>query len=244
MPDPTQPVSSIEPARRVVGTGPDTDGDGLSDDFERNVFRSDPDEDDGDGDGLNDWAEYWLDTKPRDRDTDGDGYEDGEDLAFGDPLRQDAGGAERAAFVKRAREQFEQEGSDRDHDLARDHIEAQRGTKADDADSDDDGLSDMVEMQLKTDPLSPAGSTADLDAARARLNQRRVEEDTLPPKSSSVETDDLDLDASALTGPDAGLVAMAEPTYDESTYDAPSFADDVAASDTMEPYTGGDTVEG
>ena len=39
MPD---PVQNFEPARRHVGTGPDTDKDGLSDDFERNVFHSDP----------------------------------------------------------------------------------------------------------------------------------------------------------------------------------------------------------
>ena len=70
-------VQNFEPARRHVGAGPDSDGDGLSDDFEANVFGSDPIARDGDGHGLNDWAEYWLDTKPKDNDSDRDGWLDG-----------------------------------------------------------------------------------------------------------------------------------------------------------------------
>ena len=88
-----KPVQNFQPARRHVGNGPDTDGDGLSDSFEKNVFFSNPDKADEDGDGLNDWAEYWVDTNSHVADSDGDGWEDGEDLAFGDPLAPDAGGA-------------------------------------------------------------------------------------------------------------------------------------------------------
>ena len=85
--DTKKPVQNFQPAQRHVGTGPDTDGDGLSDDFETNVFFSDPTAPDPDGDGLSDHAEYWLDTNPKNADSDGDGWLDGEDLAFGDPLR-------------------------------------------------------------------------------------------------------------------------------------------------------------
>jgi Bacterial TSP3 repeat len=113
MPD---PVQNFEPARRHVGTGPDTDKDGLSDDFERNVFHSGPNQRDADGDGLSDWAEYWIDTNPNNADTDGDQWTDGEDLAFGDPLRANAGGAQRAKFLADARKRFDAEGSDRDKD--------------------------------------------------------------------------------------------------------------------------------
>jgi hypothetical protein len=222
----TTPPSNLQPATRTVGTGPDSDGDGLSDDFETNVFFSDPKEKDVDGDGLNDWAEYWLDTKPKLADSDGDGWEDGEDLAFGDPLRANPGGAARADLVRRAREQFEQEGSDKDHDLVRDHLEQQFGTKRDDADSDGDGLGDMVELQLKTDPLSPAGSTADLDTARARLDPRRAVTDAPPGPTSSIDGGDADVDLSV---PPEALVPEAPleaPAFDEpATFDAAPVAE-------------------
>jgi hypothetical protein len=219
MTDPQSPTSNMQPSRRTVGTGPDSDGDGLSDDFETNVFHSDPNEKDIDGDGLSDWAEYWLDTKPKDKDSDGDGWEDGEDLAFGDPLRQNAGGAERADLVRRAREQFELEGSDRDHDLVRDHLEKQFGTKADYADSDGDGLGDMVELQLKTNPLSPAGSTADLDEARLRLDARRAISDAPPAPAEGP--------SNVLPDPDVqdDPAVPEEPAFQEPTFEEPTFAE-------------------
>ena len=85
--DPDKVVQNYQPSRAPRGRpGPTADGDGLSDDFETNVFFSDPNAVDPDGDGLSDWAEYWVDTKPKVADSDGDGLLDGEDLAFGDPL--------------------------------------------------------------------------------------------------------------------------------------------------------------
>ncbi len=189
-----QPVQNYEPARRHVGTGPDTDGDGLSDDFETNVFGSDPTKEHSDNDGLNDYVEYWLDTNPKNDDTDGDGWLDGEDLAFGDPLRWNDGGKERTELRERARRQFDAEGSDKDKDWLRDHVEAGEGTKVDDLDSDNDGLSDGVEVQLRnagvdTHQDSTPDDTTDLDAARAKLGERRWESDK-PPWESSVSTDD------------------------------------------------------
>jgi len=241
---PITPVaaSNMQPATRIVGTGPDSDGDGLSDDFETNVFLSDPNEKDVDGDGLSDWAEYWLDTDPKQADSDGDGWEDGEDLAFGDPLRQNAGGAARADFVRRAREQFEREGSDRDRDLVRDHLEKQLGTKADDADSDGDGLGDMVELQLGTDPLSPAGSTADLDTARARLDPRRAVSDAPPAPAEESSNDLPDRDVQE------DLTVPEEPAPQEPTFEEPSFVEPVpdeiafAEPDAIDPAP--DAAEG
>jgi hypothetical protein len=226
MPD---PVQNFEPARRHVGTGPDTDKDGLSDDFERNVFHSDPDKRDADGDGLSDWAEYWLDTNPNNADTDGDQWTDGEDLAFGDPLRANAGGAERAKFLADARKQFDAEGSDRDKDFVRDHLEKDFGTKPDDPDSDNDGLGDMIELQLKTNPNSPVDDTADLDAARRQLGERRwaAEEAARSGASSSLDGgagEGTDLYAGADTvdsGSDAAEAVA--PTYDEPTYEQPAY---------------------
>jgi hypothetical protein len=212
--------SNMQPAG-PIGDGPDTDGDGMSDEYETKIWNSDPTKKDTDGDGLSDAAEWWLDTKPRDKDTDGDGWEDGNDLAWGDPLRHNPGGQERAEFLKRARDIFDAEGSDKDGDYVRDHIEEQEGLKKDNPDSDNDGLSDLVEIQLrgKGVDVDPAGSTdtSDLDKARLKLEERREPADTL-------KTDDT----SALDPVDDGqVVAVADPvpmieTPIESEFGSPS----------------------
>jgi hypothetical protein len=229
MPD---PVQNFEPARRHVGTGPDTDTDGLSDDFERNVFHSDPNQRDADGDGLSDWAEYWLDTNPNNPDTDGDQWTDGEDLAFGDPLRPNAGGAERAKFLADTRKQFDAEGSDRDKDFVRDHVEKTFGTKPDDPDSDNDGLGDMIELQLKTNPNSPVDDTTDLDAARRQLGERRwaAEEAARGSSSSSLESDGGEGAADLYAGADAVEGGYEQQAYEQPDYEQPAY-DEVAVAD-------------
>lgn len=58
---------------------PDADGDGLSDDEERDL-GTDPNASDTDGDGLSDLDELDLGTDPTRADTDGDGWDDGEEL--------------------------------------------------------------------------------------------------------------------------------------------------------------------
>ncbi|HUF62786.1 MAG TPA: LamG-like jellyroll fold domain-containing protein [Verrucomicrobiales bacterium] len=65
----------------LLGTRPDladTDGDGLSDGDEVNIYGTDPLNPDTDGDTLEDGAEVASDppTDPTNRDTDGDGFED------------------------------------------------------------------------------------------------------------------------------------------------------------------------
>ena len=80
----------------------DSDGDGLSDADEVNIFGTDPFDADSDGDGLSDGEEVAifdvdLDTDadgladgPTDPDTDGDGVPDGDEIALGtDPLDVD-----------------------------------------------------------------------------------------------------------------------------------------------------------
>jgi hypothetical protein len=62
----------------------DTDGDGLTDRQEAEIYGTDPFNADTDGDGLSDRDEVvtWL-TDPRNADTDGDGFSDGEEVANG-----------------------------------------------------------------------------------------------------------------------------------------------------------------
>ena len=70
---------------------PDTDGDGLSDDFEQRFFSSDFEIADTDGDGLSDYQEYEVETDPSLADSDGDGLSDGEEVAVTqtNPIRAD-----------------------------------------------------------------------------------------------------------------------------------------------------------
>jgi hypothetical protein len=89
----------IEPPFPLVGTSPlkwDTDGDGLSDGFERtygfdpnNANPADPNQSptgDPDNDGLTNLAEATLGTNPNDSNSDGDNFDDGQDADPNDSL--------------------------------------------------------------------------------------------------------------------------------------------------------------
>lgn len=68
----------------VANTGLDTDGDGLTDADEINIYHTDPNKVDTDGDGLTDYEEVKIyHTDPNNPDTDGDGYKDGAEVKAG-----------------------------------------------------------------------------------------------------------------------------------------------------------------
>jgi len=76
-------------------TGPDSDGDGLSDDEEIMRYRTDPYNVDGDADGLRDSYEVLtFHSDPFRPDTDLDGLNDGDEVRtyFTDPLKKDTDG--------------------------------------------------------------------------------------------------------------------------------------------------------
>ncbi len=75
-------------ARGTSPVNPDTDGDGLTDGDEVNVYLTDPLDPDSDGDGLPDGDEVQTHgTNPLLADSDGDGYDDATEIAHGtDPL--------------------------------------------------------------------------------------------------------------------------------------------------------------
>jgi len=123
----------------------DTDGDGLEDGAELLLHETDPLNPDSDGDGLTDGDEVdvWS-TDPNDVDTDGDGLSDGREvLEVGtDPLRPD---------------------SDLDGLTDLEEIQGVDGTEGTgdetnplDADTDDGGIIDGVEVDRGTDPLDPS----------------------------------------------------------------------------------------
>lgn len=62
----------------------DTDGDGLTDEEEIEIYGTNPNDSDSDNDGLSDGAEADVHgTNPLDLDTDGDGFDDGEEVTAG-----------------------------------------------------------------------------------------------------------------------------------------------------------------
>lgn len=79
----------------VVTPPLDSDGDGLSDDDERNIYGTDPHNPDTDGDGLSDGDEVRIyHTNPLRKDTDCDGLTDGEEVLtyHTNPLNPDTDG--------------------------------------------------------------------------------------------------------------------------------------------------------
>ncbi len=127
-----------EPAEKTEQADPeaDTDGDGLRDIDETDLYGTDPENADTDGDGLGDDEEInVLGTNPCNPDSDGDGLSDGDEQnVYGtDPL-----------------------GVDTDIDGVSDGDEQiVYGTDPKNADSDGDGVVDGDELLLGTDPQKP-----------------------------------------------------------------------------------------
>ena len=138
---PILPRTTVE-YRLGRGTDPlsaDTDGDGLSDGQEVNVYRTTPTNADTDGDGLKDGEEVGRGTNPLATDSDGDGLLDGWEVAQGlDPV--DASGENGAS-------------GDMDGDGLCNSDEQSLGTDPHAADSDGDGVSDFLEICNGSDPV-------------------------------------------------------------------------------------------
>ncbi len=147
--DPGVPLNNL-PGAGV--TDPDSDGDGLTDAFEK-LAGTDPNKIDSDGDGLSDGQEAAvLHTDPLAADTDGDDVPDAQELSMGtDPgkLVGVGGVVGSGRFAENVRKGV----TDTDHDGLSDYVEKLAGTNVELADSDSDGLTDSQESSLGTDPL-------------------------------------------------------------------------------------------
>ena len=71
-----QTTNTALPENLEITILPDTDGDGLTDDDETNIYGTDPNDPDSDDDGLDDGEEVAFGSDPNMFDTDRDGYSD------------------------------------------------------------------------------------------------------------------------------------------------------------------------
>ena len=152
----------------------DTDGDGLSDWDEVNVFRTDPKKADTDGDGLKDYAEVTTyanynsyQTDPLNPDTDGDGIPDGYEVAHGwnplDPnspgmatVTSDTADGDGLTLAQELQAGTDPNNADTAGDGLGDYAYYYLHTK--EPDYDGDGLSDFREIEIGTDPSTTTGA--------------------------------------------------------------------------------------
>ena len=138
---------------RLDTGGKDSDGDGLSDEFEKMVLGTNPKRRDSDGDGLTDLRELDFATNPLKADTDGDGLKDNREVKLGtNPHAKDS-----------------------DQDGVGDKVEVQRGT-ATAPDSDGDGVPDWVDA-VEADWDYDGDGLTDAEEAWMRTNQYRADTD-------------------------------------------------------------------
>src|SRR5829696_61214 len=149
-----EPVADTTVDETSAPVATDTDGDGVADSEEVDLYGTDPGTWDTDGDGLSDGDELFVGgTDPLLWDTNGDGVSDGgvEAVADVDPLL-----AEEVAPVVADAAASSTTSVDSDADRLADADEAAVGTDPTSPDSDGDGYYDGDEVNLGTDPLDPA----------------------------------------------------------------------------------------
>ena len=146
-----------------IGTdpnNPDTDGDGLKDGEEVNVYTTDPLNKDTDGDGLSDGEEVkTYNTNPNNPDTDGDGLKDGEEVKTHrtNPLMADTDNDGLGDGDEVLKHRTDPLNPDTDGDTLKDGQEVNTyKTDPLNRDTDNGGIDDGTEVNRGTNPLDPS----------------------------------------------------------------------------------------
>jgi hypothetical protein len=207
----------------------DSDGDGLLDGDEVNIYGTDPLAEDSDGDGLSDWDEVKVyGTNPVDRDSDGDklGDQDEVEKWNTDPNNKDsdADGILDGEEINSTDGRTDPLNPDSDGDGLLDGEE--RYTYDSDpnkADTDGDELDDGAEIEAGSDP-----NVRDTDGGGV-LDGYEVLVDRTDPTFRDDDLSDWDND---------GLMAWEEEALGTNPYDADSDDDGIPDGEDDEPMTG------
>jgi hypothetical protein len=191
---------SDEFEEKVLGTKPtlrDTDGDGLND-FRERDFGSNPLQPDSDLDGVSDHREVIVGTNPQSKDTDGDTIDDRTEIVRGTATPPDADRDGTPDWL---------EHNDADRDRLDDLEERWLGSKPNEEDSDFDGVGDYFELANEWSPRSPVD-----DFRRLRPEIEIDIQEPLPTPRPPL---------SGGGGGTAMLDSVSEPTYDQPVFEQP-----------------------
>ncbi len=186
----------------------DTDGDGLSDNYERDISRTDPNDPDSDDDGLSDGVEVLGDngTDPNDPDSDDDGLCDGPNSTA------DCDGGE---------------------DLNADGVRDPNETDPNDPDTDDGGVNDGVEVDRGTDPLDPSDDLVNLDDDRDNDGLTDEEEELIGTDPNDPDTDDDGLIDGVEVDGDNPTSPLNPDTDGDGLCDGPASTDDCDSGEDL-----------
>jgi hypothetical protein len=208
--------------------GRDSDGDGLTDEFERRVLGTDPYKRDTDADGINDNRERDFGTNPLSGDSDGDTVGDLREVIVGlDPRNLDTDGDGKRDDVNLRSGQPVYIPDD-DRDGQPNWVEDVNSGQ----DSDGDGLTDTEERWLRTNPdeVYTAGPTADLDDVIIGIDPRTA--DGRPATAAPHAPSDAPV-LSPAVGPSQNPDADVTPTDPEPT--TPTWEEDPQVCVAPEP---------
>ena len=171
----------------------DSDGDGVSDFDEMNVYNSDPLNPDSDGDGLADNDEVTeYGTDPLSADSDGDGLSDGDEVNVynTDPLNTDTDSDTLTDGQEVNETNTDPLNPDSDGDSLTDGDEVNtHGTDPNSADTDRDGFADNQELEMGTDPLDNMDPAyiAELATINFGFDKSNITEEAATKLSENVE---------------------------------------------------------
>jgi hypothetical protein len=212
------------------GTDPssrDSDGDGLSDGEEINIYLTNPLLEDSDADGLTDFIEVNNQLDPNDnsdaeQDADNDGLTNAEEISLGTLLDDSDTDNDGLTDGEEVDLGTQPKDSDSDNDYLSDGDEVNvHGTNPLNNDSDGDTIADNVEINNGLDAMNAADATEDMDSD----GLTNVEEISL-----TTNVNNADTDSDGLSDFDEVNTYATSPTRSDTDYDGENDGFEIANS--------------